>query len=262
MLFDTHAHLDDEQYRNDLDEVIARAFDQGVSKMVIAACDEKTSQQSLEIAKKDSRLYCTVGIHPQDASAFQDSMLVDFRRMVDDNRDKVVAIGEIGLDYFYESPAREIQRDVFIKQIAFAIDCGLPIIVHDREAHGDCLEIIESFAKAGKLPKNPGIFHCYSGSYEMAKILLGLGFYLSFAGVITFKNAHRAIDLLPRIPLDRLLIETDCPYLSPEPFRGHRNEPANVRFVAQKMAEICQKTVQEIEEITFENACRLFRIPS
>lgn len=260
MLFDTHAHLDDKQFQNDFDDVLARAIEQGVSKIMIAACDERSSHESLELAKKDSHLYCTIGVHPHDASTFHNPLLADFQAMIDANPDKIRAIGEIGLDYHYDFSPREVQREVFIKQISLAIDCGLPFIVHDREAHGDCLEIIKSFADSGRLPKMPGIFHCYSGSYEMAKILLDYGFYLSFAGPVTFKNAHKALDFLPKIPLDRILVETDCPYLSPEPFRGKRNEPANVRFVAAKIAEIQHLPVQEIEDITFANACRIFGI--
>lgn len=260
MLFDTHAHLNDKRYEEDYDEVLDRALSGGVSKILIASFDEPSSISALEMAKKNSHLYCSIGIHPHDASSFNDSLLVDFRKMVDNNKDKVIAIGEIGLDYHYDLSPRDVQRDVFRKQITFAIDCGLPFIVHDREAHGDCLEIIEAYAKTGVLPENPGIFHCYSGSYEMAKILLAHGFYLSFAGPVTFKNAHKALDFLPGIPLDRILIETDCPYLTPEPFRGKRNEPAYVRYVAEKLAMIYNKTTAEIEDITFENACRLFKI--
>ncbi len=260
MLFDTHAHLDDKQFRDDLEDVLVRAFDHGVSKILIAACDERTSHESLEIAKKDSRLYCSVGVHPHDASTFHDGFLADFRAMISANPLKIRAIGEIGLDYHYDFSPREVQREVFAKQIAFAAECGLPFIVHDREAHGDCLKIIGALADSGQLPLMPGIFHCYSGSYEMAKILLGYGFYISFAGPVTFKNAHKALDFLPKIPLDRILIETDCPYLSPEPLRGKRNEPANVRFVAAKIAEVNHRSVQEIEEITYKNACRIFNI--
>ena len=260
MLFDTHTHLDDRQFTDDFDAVVQRALDQGVSKMMIIACEEASSKLSLELSKKDSHLYCSIGVHPQDASTWREPLLDDFRQMIKANPDKIRAIGEIGLDYHYEFSPRDVQREVFKKQIELAAECGLPVIVHDREAHGDCLEIIQSFAKAGRLPAMPGVFHCYSGSYEMAKLLLGIGFYISFAGPITFKNAHRAVELLPQIPLDRLLIETDCPYLAPEPMRGHRNEPSYVRFVAAKVAEIHHLPVSEIEEITTANACRLFGI--
>jgi len=260
MLFDTHAHLNDKRFSDDLDGVISNASKSGVSKILIASFDMLSSAEALEISKSNNNFYCSIGIHPHDASSFEDSMLENFRLMIDNNRNKVVAIGEIGLDYHYDLSPREIQREVFQKQISFAIECKLPFIVHDREAHGDCLEVIGSFAKKGLLPENPGIFHCYSGSFEMAETLLKYGFYLSFAGPVTFKNAHKTLDFLDRIPLNRILIETDCPYLSPEPFRGKRNEPANVRFVAEKIANICNKTNKEIEDITFENACRIFKI--
>jgi TatD DNase family protein len=260
MLFDTHTHLDDKQFADDFDAVVQRALEQGVSRMMIIACEEASSKLSLELSKKSSHLYCSIGVHPQDASTWREPLLDEFRQMIRANPDKIRAIGEIGLDYHYEFSPRDVQREVFIKQIDLAIDCGLPVIVHDREAHGDCLEIVQSFAKAGRLPAMPGVFHCYSGSYEMAKLLLGIGFYISFAGPITFKNAHRAVELLPQIPLDRLLIETDCPYLAPEPMRGHRNEPSYVRFVAEKVAELHHLPVSDIEEITTANACRLFGI--
>lgn len=262
MLFDTHAHLDDPQFADDFDDVLKRAHDQGVSKIMLIACDEDSSKASLELAGRSDNLYCSIGVHPHDASSFSDGLLDTFRAMIRGNRDKILAVGEIGLDYHYDFSPRSVQREVFIKQIELAIECKLPFIVHDREAHGDCLEILQSFRKQGRLPESPGIFHCYSGSYEMAKILLGYGFYLSFAGPVTFKNAHKALDFLPNIPLDRLLVETDCPYLAPEPLRGKRNEPSYVRFVAAKMAEACHIPVEEMEAVTFQNACRVFGISS
>ncbi len=260
MLFDTHAHINDKRFSDDYKEVIDRAFAGGVSKILIAGADYESSLSAFEMSKIDQRLYCSLGVHPHDAKYFNDSMLSDFQKMIEENPRKIVAIGEIGLDYYYDYSPRDIQKTAFEKQIEFAVDIGLPIIVHDRDAHGDCIDVIKHYAKSGVLAKNPGIFHCYSGSGEMAKILLNLGFYLSFAGPITFKNAKKALEFLPSIPLDRILIETDCPYLTPEPFRGKRNEPLYVGYVAGKLAEIYGKSIEEIEDITFKNACRIFRI--
>lgn len=260
MLFDTHAHLNDDRYTDDYDEVLARAIENGVEKMLIASYDEPSSARALKLAGKNDHLFCSIGIHPHGASSFNDMILNEFRRMISSSKEKVVAIGEIGLDYFRDLSPREAQREAFVKQMDFAVECGLPFIVHDRDAHFDCMEIIGSFSKSGKLPRNPGILHNYSGSYEMALQLLKYGFYLSFAGPVTFKNARKALEFLPLLPLDRILIETDCPYLTPEPHRGKKNEPAYVKFVAEKIAQMTGKTAGEIEKITFENACRIFNI--
>lgn len=260
MLFDTHAHLNDERYDDDYDEVIARSIENGVTRILIASYDEKSSVRALEIAKSNDHLYCSVGVHPHSASSFNDMILDNFRGMIGGNSDKVVAIGEIGLDYYRDLSPREEQKEAFVKQMDFAIDCRLPFIIHDRDAHADCMEIFASFFKAGKLSENPGILHNYSGSHEMALQLLKYGFYLSFGGPVTFKNARRALEFLPLLPLDRILIETDCPYLTPEPFRGKRNEPSYVRYVAERIADIVGKTKEDIEKITFENACRIFKI--
>lgn len=260
MLFDTHAHLNDERYDEDLDEVIQRSFSEGTTRILIAAYDMPSSIKAVNIAGKDDRLYCSVGIHPHDAKSFDDSTLPAFERMITENRGKVVAIGEIGLDYYYDFSPRELQREVFLKQIQFAVSQDLPFIVHDRDAHHDCLEIVSSLAAQNQLPAAPGIFHCYSGSFEMAKTLLSMGFYLSFGGPVTFKNAKKAAEFIPSIPLDRILLETDCPYLTPEPLRGKRNEPAYVKYVAERISALYGLSMQEIGEITTANACRIFKI--
>ncbi|MHB1485511.1 MAG: TatD family hydrolase [Saccharofermentanales bacterium] len=260
MLFDTHAHLNDERYDDDYVEVLARAVENGVGKILIASYDEQSSIRSLALAGSDAHLYSSIGIHPHSAVDLNNDVLDRFRNMIAENKGKIVAVGEIGLDYFRDLSPRDIQKAAFISQIDLAIECGLPFIIHDRDAHADCMEIIGSYSKSGKLPENPGIMHNYSGSYEMAQQLLKYGFYLSFGGPVTFKNARKALEFLPMLPLDRILVETDCPYLTPEPFRGKRNEPAYVRYVSDKIAQITGKSAQEIENATFENACRIFLI--
>lgn len=260
MLFDTHAHLNDERYDDDYFEVLGRSFENGVGKILIASYDEISSIKSLAITRADARLYSSIGVHPHSAVDLDDELLKRFRSMISENKGKIVAIGEIGLDYFRDLSPRDIQKDAFIKQIDLALECKLPFIIHDRDAHADCMEIIGRYAKSGKLPENPGIMHNYTGSYEMASELLKYGFYLSFGGPVTFKNARKALEFLPLLPLDRILIETDCPYLTPEPFRGKRNEPAYVRYVSDKIAQITGKSTQEIENATFGNACRIFSI--
>lgn len=260
MLFDTHAHLNDEKFSGEAEEIIKRSFENRVSKILIAGADEESSKSALAMSLNHDGLYCSLGIHPHDAKSFNDNVLSDFKSLIIKHPQKVVAIGEIGLDYYYDFSPREIQKTAFRRQIEFAIEINLPIIVHDRDAHGDCLDIIGEFTNGGYFSKTPGVFHCFSGSYEMAEILLNKGFYLSFAGPVTFKNAKKTLEFLPKIPLDRILIETDCPYLAPEPNRGKRNEPSYVKFVAIKLAEIFNKSVEEIESITFKNACDVFRI--
>ncbi|MHB1452463.1 MAG: TatD family hydrolase [Saccharofermentanales bacterium] len=260
MLFDTHAHLNDERFRQDYEETLARAAAAGVVKILIASYDEESSVASLKLARAGDGLYCSLGIHPHDAVNYNASAGDKIRSLIAGNGDKVVAIGEIGLDYHYDLSPRDLQRDAFEAQIRIASANNLPFIVHDREAHGDVLRIIEDCGREGILRADPGVFHCYSGSAEMAHRLLELGFYISFAGPVTFKNARRSAEVMAMVPMDRILIETDCPYLSPEPFRGKRNEPAYVRFVAEKLAEIKGISAEDAGTSTFRNACRLFAI--
>ncbi|MHB8961757.1 MAG: TatD family hydrolase [Saccharofermentanales bacterium] len=260
MLFDTHAHLNDEKFGGDYEAMLERAAAAGVSKILIAAYDEESSLSALQLACAGDGLYCSLGVHPHDAKDYTATTGETFRQLAAENKDKVVAIGEIGLDYHYDLSPRELQRAAFEAQIRIASACDLPFIIHDREAHGDIMTLIESCHKEGILRQVPGVFHCYSGSVEMAHRILALGFYISFAGPLTFKNARRAAEVMAMVPKDRILIETDSPYLSPEPFRGRRNEPANVQFIAAKMAEITGISAKEAGEITFDNACRLFGI--
>jgi TatD DNase family protein len=260
MLFDTHVHLNDDKYNEDVNDVITRARDGGVGKMLIASYDEVSTRKSLELALTDDSLYCSVGIHPHQASAFNEDTYIWLDGLVKTSPGKIVAIGEIGLDYHYDFSPRDKQKEVFCRQIELASANKLPIIVHDRKAHDDCLHIVRGYKKRGILSDNPGVFHCFSGDYNLARNLLDIGFYISFAGPITFKNSTNSAHLIKQLPLDRILIETDCPYLSPEPFRGKRNEPLYVGYVASKISEILDMPVEEIQKITFDNACRLFSI--
>lgn len=259
MFFDTHAHLNDKKFADDIAEVIKRAWDAKVSKILVASYDEASSSSAVSIANNWENIYCSVGIHPHDAKEYSEASGEILTKLALNNK-KVVAIGEIGLDYHYENSDREIQKEVFYKQIEIASKLKLPFIVHNRDAHGDTVEILQRAFSEGLLLDSPGVLHCYSGSLETAKILIDLGFYISFAGPVTFKNATKLVEVMREIPIERLFIETDCPYLSPEPFRGKRNEPAYVRFIAKKIAELKNIPIEEVAKITTDNACKLFGI--
>jgi TatD DNase family protein len=260
MLFDTHTHLNDEQYDADCEEVIQRAYKGGVAKMLIASYDDSSIREAICISSRKDFLYCSVGIHPHHASQFTKLTQEDIKLQIRLHSNKIVAIGEIGLDFHYLLASAETQKSVFQQQILIAAEYGLPIIVHNRKASDDCMAIISKHFKEGSLSNPPGVFHHFSGDLHMAIRLIEMGFYLSFAGPVTFKNAKRALEVIPNIPLDRILIETDCPYLTPEPFRGRRNEPLYVRYIAQKIADLLDKPVEMIEDITTQNACRCFSI--
>ncbi|MBO4412388.1 MAG: TatD family hydrolase [Lachnospiraceae bacterium] len=254
MLFDTHAHYDDPQFDPDRDEVIRSLPDHRVMLALVPGCELRTSHEAVRLAETYPHLYAAVGCHPQDAHTFRDEDLIEYRKLA--KSPKVVAIGEIGLDYYWaENPPREVQKEVFRKQMRLAEELALPVIIHDRDAHQDCLEIVKEF------PAVKGVFHCFSGSVEFSRIILKLGWYLGFDGPITFKNARRNVEAAKEAPLDRLLIETDSPYMAPEPFRGQRNDSRKVYRVAEKLAEIKNITIEEAEAATFENGKRLFRIP-
>ena len=253
MLFDTHAHLNDEHYEDSIVE-IDRMFDNGVGGCIIVGCDRDSSISAAKLTKHRDNVYATVGIHPQEANEWNDETRELITRLADD--DNVVAIGEIGLDYHYENYPREMQKEVFIEQLKLADKLKLPVVLHIRDAMGDSLEIIKDNLK---LINNSGVVHSYSGSIETADILMKYGFYFSFNGVITFKNANNVLKVVEHIPMDRILIETDCPYLTPVPFRGQLNRPENVKFVAMKIAEIKGLTLDEVIEQSYNNAKKLFK---
>ncbi len=254
MLFDTHAHLTDVQFDQDRDEVIKRAKDSGVEYILSASADVASSVESVTLSQKHDFIYAAIGVHPHSAADLNNniiSLLTDFAAYP-----KVVAIGEIGLDYYYDNSPREAQKIWFAKQISLAKDLNLPILVHDREAHEDTLRILknEGAKQVG------GILHCFSGSVEMAREVMNMNFMISIAGSVTFKNARRLVEVAKYIPGDMMVIETDCPYLAPEPYRGKRNEPSYVRRVAEKIAEIKGKPIEYIEQATTSNAKKILRI--
>jgi TatD DNase family protein len=254
MLFDTHAHYDDKRFEHDLPETISRAIDSGVEYILTASSDIASSVENISLTQKYDILYAAVGVHPHNAADINNSIisaLADFA-----SYPKVVAIGEIGLDYFYDNSPREAQKVWFAKQISIARNVKLPIIVHDREAHEDTLNIL----KSEDAREVGGVLHCYSGSVEMAKQILDMGIMISIAGPVTFRNAKKLFEVVKYVPDDMLLIETDSPYLTPEPYRGKRNESAYVKLVAEIIAEIKGRSLDYIAEITTSNAKRLFGI--
>lgn len=254
MLFDTHAHLEDERFDEDRDQLIRELPEKGVAYVVNVGSTLEASRMSVELATQYPFIYAAVGIHPHEVAQMSREDLDAIEAMA--KRDKVVAVGEVGLDYYYDFSPRELQKEWFDWQIDLAYNMGLPIIIHDRDAHADVLDILK--AKKDKILG--GVMHCYSGSWEMAKYFMDLGLYISLGGPVTFKNAKRPVEVAQKVPLDRLVIETDSPYLAPTPYRGRRNNPAYVRLVAEKIAEIRGMAFEEIAGITLDNAKKLFKI--
>lgn len=254
MLFDTHTHLDAQQFDEDRDAVIAHALEQGVTRMVNIGFNRETIPSTMELAEQYDFIYAAVGWHPQDAITMKDGDLEWIAQLC--QHDKVVAIGEIGLDYYWDTSPKEIQHQVFRKQIGLARELGMPIIIHDRDAHEDVVKIL----REEKASEVGGIMHSFSGSWETAQMCLDMGFYISFGGPITFKNAKQPKEVLKQVPMDRLLIETDSPYLTPHPYRGKRNESAHVRLVAEAAAELKGVSLEEIAKITMKNGLGLFGI--
>src|SRR5579875_214370 len=254
MLFDTHVHLNDQQYKEDLPEVITRAQEAGVSMMVVVGFDRPTIKRAMELAEQYDFIYACVGWHPVDAIDMTEEDLLWIEDLA--AHPKVVALGEMGLDYHWDKSPKEIQQEVFRKQIQLAKKVKLPIVIHNREATADVVEILkeEGAEEVG------GIMHCFSGSPEVAKECIKMNFYISLGGPITFKNAKKPKEVAAEVPLDRLLIETDCPYLAPHPYRGKRNEPRFVRLVAEQIAEIKGLTFEEIANATTQNARKIFAI--
>ena len=253
MVFDSHAHLDDKRFQADRQEVIDRAWTQGLSGILNAGADMESSARAVEYAERYTNIYAAVGIHPHDAKEARET---DYARLAEwACHPKVVAIGEIGLDYYYNFSPKEVQQTVCIRQIDVARQTGKPIILHDRDAHGDILDIIKKEARG-----LTGVFHCFSGSLEMAREVIKLGFYVSFAGPVTYKNSVKLQEIAAVVPLDRILVETDCPYLTPEPYRGRRNEPAHVKLIADVIAGLRGMEPEALYQATTENVYRLFGI--
>lgn len=248
-LVDTHCHIDGAEYDRDRDEMIARAGRAGVRLLVNMGDSLESSRRSVKLAARYKNVYTGVGVHPEEAFPF--TQTDDDRLAAWAGETRVVAVGEIGLDYYWEKDQdrRQLQRDIFVRQLALARDLNLPVCIHDREAHGDLLKILQTEGK-----ENRGVVHCFSGSLEMARELLKLGWYLGVDGPVTYKNAKKGLEVLREIPLDRLLLETDSPYLTPHPYRGRRNEPGLVRLVAEKTAELREISLAELAEQTTRNA--------
>lgn len=253
MLFDTHAHFDDEQFDADRDEVLKSLKSYGVGNIVNIGSSIKTSRTSVALAEKYDFVYAAVGVHPSETGELCETDIDELKRLA--ANPKVRAIGEIGLDYHYPDDVEpSIQKKWFVRQLELAKELNMPVVIHDRESKGECLEIL----KEHKISN--GVVHCFSGSAETAREILKLGMMISFTGVLTFKNAKKAIAACAAVPLDRLMIETDCPYMSPEPHRGRRNFSGYVEFVARKMAEIKGVSYDELVDITERNAKRFYGI--
>ena len=253
MLFDTHAHMDDRAFDNDREELLRSLPEQGLALVMNPGCSLESSRNASLLAQQYDYIYAAVGSHPDAADEVDESVLEEYLKLCKLNP-KIKAIGEIGLDYHYEDIPRELQLKAFRSQMALAKELDLPAIVHERDAHEDGMAVVRAF------PEVTGVFHCYSGSAEMARQLVDKGWYIGFTGVLTFKNARKAIETAASLPLDRIVLETDCPYMAPEPFRGKRNHPGYLYRMAEKLAEIRGLSVEEIHAITVENGRRLYRI--
>lgn len=258
-LFDSHAHYDDEKFDQDREEIIQKIYDSGVEKFISAGYSLESSKRAIELADKYEFIYTTVGISPNDVKQTLEETIEDIKKLEDiitrKENDKIVGIGEIGLDYYWNKENKEIQKQAFIMQIELANRLNLPITIHTREAVSDTLEILKQHPVQQK-----GVFHCCPLNRELVKEALKLGFYISFAGPVTFKNSKNAQEIAEMVPNDRMLIETDSPYLALEPVRGTRNDSRNVRYIAEKIANIKSLSTEEIAEITYQNTLKIFKI--
>jgi len=254
MLIDSHAHLEMPEFKKDLEAVIQRAKESGIEYIFTVGTEEKDWKRALEIADSHPSIYAILGVHPHNAKEINDRTYPMLRELCLNG--KVRAFGEIGLDFFRNLSPRDVQLKRFREQIGLAKELGFPVVIHDREAHQETLEILKS-ERAGECG---GIIHCFSGDYEMAKTCMDMGFYISVPGSITFKNAEGFREVVRRIPLESLLVETDAPFLTPEPFRGKRNEPSYVRYTAQRVAEVKNISFEKMAEVTTQNAMRVYRL--
>lgn len=249
-IFDTHAHYDDSAFDIDRNELLANLPSMDVCTIVNQATDIKTAEISIALAEQYDYVYAAVGVHPECLEGLEEDYIQKLRDLA--QHKKVVAIGEIGLDYYYDIP-KELQKRVFEEQLLLAEELNMPVCVHDREAHGDTMDVLCKY--------NPkGVVHCFSGSAEMAKEVLSLGMYIGMGGVVTFKNARKAVEVMQQVPLDRFVLETDAPYLAPVPFRGKRCDSSYIKYTAQKIAEIRDLSLNEVLELAEQNAKRLYEI--
>ena len=252
MYFDTHAHYDDKRFNDDRDKLLASMRERGVSLILNSASSIRSAKFSLLLADKYPFVYASVGVHPHDSKSMTDSTVFELEKML--AHPKAMAVGEIGLDYHYDFSPREIQKKRFGEQLELARRVNKPVIIHERESLPDTLDMIRGYCDL------TGVFHCFSGSWETAKIILDMGWYISFTGVITFKNARRALEVIEKMPADKIMLETDCPYMAPEPMRGVRNSSLLLPYIAEKIAEVRGREIEEIARQTEENGKRFFGI--
>ena len=253
MIFDSHAHYNDDRFNEDRFALLDSMPDKNVGMIMNSCSDICEIPDIIELCKNYDFVYGSVGVHPHEAEHMKQSDIDELIKW--SKHDKIKAIGEIGLDYYYDNSPRDLQKKWFANQIELAIDLDMPIVIHDRDAHGDCMDILRAYR--GKVR---GEFHCYSGSVEMAREVLDMGMYIASGGSLTFKNAHRPQEVALYVPMDRMLVETDCPYLTPVPYRGMRNDSSYIKYVIEAISRIKNIPVQEVEDITFNNAKRLFDI--
>ena len=249
-IFDSHAHYDDKAFNNDRYDLLDSLFKSGISGIINAGSDLRTSRMSLDLSKKYELVYAAVGIHPHEAQKASRNFINDIRNMI---KEGAVAIGEIGLDYHYDFSPREAQVKIFEDQLKLAKEMDIPVIVHDRDAHMDSMNLLKKY-------KPKGVVHCFSGSYEMALEVIKLGMYIGIGGALTFKNARKLVEIVSRIDMSKILLETDCPYMTPEPYRGKRNDSSYIPIIAKRIAEIKSRDPQEILNIAAENTKTLFNL--
>lgn len=252
-LFDTHAHLNDDAFDTDREAVIESLAEYGIVRVIDVACDVRTVDKTLELLEKYPFIYGTAGMHPHDASAMDNALMDRLKQVL--SHKKMLALGEIGLDYHYDFSPREVQRKWFAEQLELARELDMPVTLHIREAFGDCMDVLKAHKNGLR-----GVMHCYSGSVETAYECLDLGLAFSFGGAVTFKNAKKPIEVIEKLPLESILLETDCPYMTPVPHRGKRNDPSFIGLVAERIAEVKGMSCEELSEVTFNNANRVFDI--
>lgn len=257
MIIDSHSHIHDEKFSADLDEVLKRAKDAHISHLVSIGCDIPTTKNAMAMAHRFDHIFFTAGFHPHDAKELNDASFLELKTMAQDK--KCVAIGEIGLDYYYEHSDREVQKAAFKKQLDLAVELGLPVVIHLRDAYEDCKNILKNYPI---LLNKRIVIHCFSGTLDDAKAFVSLGCLISISGIITFKKPGELREVVKEISLDRLMVETDCPYLAPHPFRGKRNEPSFITYTLEVMAEARGEAVEIMEEQLYKNSSSFFNLPS
>jgi len=256
LYFDTHTHYEDKRFNDDRDELLGSMQLNGVSLILNVAYSLRSAKFGIELAEKYPFVYASVGVHPHDSKSMTDETVTQLEELL--KHPKAVAVGEIGLDFHYDHSPRDAQRAAFEAQLSLALELGKPVIIHIREAHGEAIDIMSARHKTGRLPR--GVMHCYTGSLESARLYINMGMYISLSGAVTFKNAPKLWEAAKHIPLERLLIETDCPYMAPVPMRGQRNEPAFVKYIAEKIAALRGIPAEALAVASFKNGKELFNI--